>query len=79
MNMEEMNATVLEVARNAANAAASADAAKHKAITGAEGVRSAVTSIEGIRQRILELKASMAGRRRPWTTPWRPRPSVCAP
>jgi hemerythrin-like metal-binding protein len=58
-SMEEMNATVLEVAKNAANAAASADAAKHKAITGAEGVRSAVTSIEGIRQRILELKASM--------------------
>ncbi len=58
-SMEEMNATVLEVAKNAANAAASADAAKHKAITGAKGVRSAVTSIEGIRQRILELKASM--------------------
>ncbi|WP_428559857.1 MAG: bacteriohemerythrin [Solidesulfovibrio sp. DCME] len=57
--MEEMNATVLEVARNAASAAASADEAKAKAITGAAGVRSAVTSIETIRQRILELKESM--------------------
>ncbi len=57
--MEEMNATVLEVARNAAAAAASADEAKGKAITGAEGVRTAVSSIEAIRQRILELKESM--------------------
>ncbi len=57
--MEEMNATVLEVARNAASAAVSAGEAKSKAITGAEGVRSAVTSIETIRRRILELKESM--------------------
>ena len=57
--MEEMNATVLEVARNAASAAESADAAKGKAVTGAEGVRSAVDSIETIRQRILDLKESM--------------------
>ncbi|EFL51912.1 methyl-accepting chemotaxis sensory transducer [Solidesulfovibrio fructosivorans JJ]] len=57
--MEEMNATVLEVARNASAAAASADEAKGKALTGAEGVRSAVDSIETIRQRILELKESM--------------------
>ena len=58
-SMEEMNATVLEVAKNAANAAASADAAKGKAVTGAAGVRSAVASIEAIRKRILELKESM--------------------
>ena len=57
--MEEMNATVLEVARNAASAASSAAGAKDKAITGAEGVRSAVTSIENIRRHILELKDSM--------------------
>jgi hemerythrin-like metal-binding protein len=57
--MEEMNATVLEVARNAASAAESADSAKSKAVTGAEGVRSAVESIETIRQRILDLKESM--------------------
>ncbi|MGE4536673.1 MAG: bacteriohemerythrin [Desulfovibrio sp.] len=57
--MEEMNATVLEVAHNASAAATSADEAKGKALTGAEGVRSAVDSIEIIRQRILELKESM--------------------
>ncbi len=57
--MEEMNATVLEVARNAASAAVSADGAKGKAITGAEGVRSAVASIETVRTRILDLKESM--------------------
>jgi methyl-accepting chemotaxis protein/hemerythrin len=57
--MEEMNATVLEVARNASSAASSADEAKTKAVTGAEGVRSAVASIENIRQRILELRESM--------------------
>jgi len=57
--MEEMNATVLEVARNASSAAASASEAKEKAVTGAAGVRSAVASIETIRQRILELKESM--------------------
>jgi hemerythrin-like metal-binding protein len=57
--MEEMNSTVLEVARNAAAAAASADEAKSKALTGAEGVRSAVSSIETIRARILDLRESM--------------------
>jgi len=58
-SMEEMNSTVLEVAKNAASAATSADEAKGKAMTGAEGVRSAVASIEAIRQRILELRESM--------------------
>jgi methyl-accepting chemotaxis protein/hemerythrin len=58
-SMEEMNATVLEVARNAGSAATSAEEAKTKAVTGAKGVRSAVSSIEGIRQRILELRESM--------------------
>ena len=57
--MEEMNATVLEVARNASSAASSASEAKDKALIGATGVRSAVESIESIRQRILELKESM--------------------
>jgi hemerythrin len=59
-SMEEMNATVLEVARNAGSAASSAEEAKRKAETGAEGVRSAVASIEAIRQHILELRESMA-------------------
>jgi hemerythrin-like metal-binding protein len=57
--MEEMNATVLEVARNASSAATSASDAKDKAVIGAAGVRSAVESIESIRRRILELKESM--------------------
>jgi methyl-accepting chemotaxis protein/hemerythrin len=57
--MEEMNATVLEVARNAASAATSAAEAKDKAVTGASGVRAAVDSIESIRRRILDLKESM--------------------
>ncbi|MCG2732853.1 MAG: bacteriohemerythrin [Pseudodesulfovibrio aespoeensis] len=57
--MEEMNATVLEVARNASNAAQSADRARENARTGAEGVRAAVASIDAIKDQILELNASM--------------------
>jgi methyl-accepting chemotaxis protein/hemerythrin len=57
--MEEMNATVLEVARNASNAAQSADRARENARTGAEGVRAAVVSIDAIKDQILELNASM--------------------
>jgi len=57
--MEEMNATVLEVARNASNAAESAGRAKEKAQTGAAGVRSAVASIASIEERILALKETM--------------------
>ena len=57
--MEEMNATVLEVARNASNAAQSADRARENARTGAEGVRAAVASIDAIKEQILELNASM--------------------
>jgi methyl-accepting chemotaxis protein/hemerythrin len=57
--MEEMNATVMEVAKNASNAAESAGRAKHKAQTGAQGVRSAVASIARIEERILALKETM--------------------
>jgi len=57
--MEEMNATVMEVAKNASNAAESAGRAKQKAQTGAQGVRSAVTSIARIEERILALKETM--------------------
>nr|WP_155934732.1 bacteriohemerythrin [Pseudodesulfovibrio alkaliphilus] len=57
--MEEMNATVLEVARNASNAAHSADRARENARTGAEGVRAAVASIDAIKDQILELNSSM--------------------
>jgi methyl-accepting chemotaxis protein/hemerythrin len=57
--MEEMNATVLEVARNASSAAQSADRARDNARTGAEGVRAAVASIDAIKDQILDLNASM--------------------
>ncbi|WP_246298965.1 bacteriohemerythrin [Desulfolutivibrio sulfodismutans] len=57
--MEEMNSTVLEVARNASGAAESAGRAKEKAQTGAQGVRSAVASIASIEERILALKETM--------------------
>jgi methyl-accepting chemotaxis protein/hemerythrin len=57
--MEEMNATVLEVARNASSAAESADRARANAKTGAEGVRAAVLSIDAIKDQILALNTSM--------------------
>ncbi len=58
--MEEMNATVLEVARNASNAAESASLARDNAQTGADGVRAAVTSIDAIKVQILDLNSSMS-------------------
>ncbi len=57
--MEEMNATVLEVAHNASNAAESAARARENAQVGAEGVRQAVTSIDAIKDQILDLNESM--------------------
>ncbi len=58
--MEEMNATVLEVAQNAGYAASSASHSKENATTGAAGVRRAVDSIRHIEARILKLKETMA-------------------
>lgn len=58
--MEEMNATVLEVARNASNAAEAANHARSNAQTGADGVRAAVVSIDEIKVQILDLNSSMA-------------------
>ena len=57
--MEEMNATVLEVAQNAASAAQSATEARDNAQVGADGVRAAVVSFDGIKTQILDLNASM--------------------
>ncbi|WP_147819874.1 methyl-accepting chemotaxis protein [Salidesulfovibrio onnuriiensis] len=57
--MEEMNATVLEVARNAADAAANADEARVKAGTGAELVDKVVEAIAQVDARSAELKDSM--------------------
>ena len=57
--MEEMNATVLEVARNAGQAAESAKAAKGKAESGADVVASVVKDISRIQTRAVELKSEM--------------------
>ena len=57
--MEEMNATVLEVARNASQAAEHASRSRQNAKTGAEGVHRAVASIEQIQKRVLSLKETM--------------------
>ncbi len=58
--MEEMNATVLEVARNAGDAAAQGQDAKAKAMNGADVVNQSVQSINSIGQQASELKANMA-------------------
>ena len=58
--VEEMNATVMEVARNASQAASNAAASKKLAADGAQGVARAVESIRQMQQRILGLKESMA-------------------
>ena len=59
--MEEMNATVSEVARNATQAADNATRAKDTAEAGVTVVRSAVTSITEVQHQILALKEQMAG------------------
>lgn len=58
--MEEMNSTVLEVARNAANAARSAESARQEALTGADVVRSVVEAIEKVQRQALALKENMS-------------------
>jgi len=57
--MEEMNASVAEVARNASHAAANAENSREKATTGANGVRNAVASINRIGVRVNDLKETM--------------------
>ena len=57
--MEEMNATVSEVAHNASNAARNATDSSEKAKAGAESVQSAVSSIRDIENRIISLKETM--------------------
>ncbi len=58
-SMEEMNATVLEVARNASSAASSADQAKVKAEEGATVVTKVVQGIEEVRQQSQAMKLDM--------------------
>jgi len=57
--MEEMNATVLEVAQNASQAAATSDEAKGRAERGASIVAEAVARIDAVRQQALTLKTGM--------------------
>ncbi len=59
--MEEMNATVLEVAQNAVYAATSAEEAKKTAAKGAEIVNDAVTSIGKVQHQTDELHDNMDG------------------
>ena len=57
--MEEMNATVVEVAQNASQAASTADTARDKAERGADIVAEAVSRIGAVREQALALKADM--------------------
>ena len=59
-SMEEMNATVLEVARNASYAAEQTDSARTKAQEGAEVVRQSVQSIKEVQDKSGEMKESLA-------------------
>lgn len=57
--MEEMNATVLEVAKNAGSAADSAAAAREEAARGQDVVTQSVAAIQGVSERAQELKKGM--------------------
>jgi len=57
--MEEMNATVIEVAQNASQAASTADAARSRAADGANIVADAVARIGTVRDQTLALKEDM--------------------
>ncbi len=58
--MEQMNATVLEVAQNAGSAAGSADKAKARAREGSDMVRQVVAAIEEVRGLADQLRRDMA-------------------
>lgn len=58
-SMEEMNATVLEVARNASSAASTADQAKVQAEEGAKVVSQVVHGIEEVQRQSQEMKQDM--------------------
>lgn len=57
--MTEMNATVLEVAKNASQAAETADKAKHKAQDGSLAVTQVVKGIGEVQSQALEMKSDM--------------------
>ena len=58
--MEEMNATVLEVAKNAGQASDASGATREKAGSGASVVHDAINSMETVRQQSLKLRQNMA-------------------
>ncbi len=58
--MDEMNSTVLEVARNATRAAESTEAARQRATEGARIVSEVMTGIDEVRRVSTELKGDMA-------------------
>ena len=58
--MNQMNATVMDVARNAGSAAEVSDAMRRKAEDGAEVVRKVVASIEAVHELSLVLKQDMS-------------------
>jgi methyl-accepting chemotaxis protein len=58
--MSQMNAAVLEVAKNASEAAHNATSARAKAEEGAQAVQRAVASIAAVEKRILSLEGKMA-------------------
>jgi len=57
--MEEMNATVLEVARNASQAAGNTDRTMEKAMEGNQGVAEVVKAIRQVREQTQALKTDM--------------------
>jgi methyl-accepting chemotaxis protein len=57
--MEEMNATVLEVAKNASQAAQASDQARTKAADGAEVVSAAVSAIHKVQDQAQEMKSNI--------------------
>ncbi|WP_462327525.1 methyl-accepting chemotaxis protein [Desulfobaculum sp.] len=57
--IEEMNATVLEVAQNAADAARSAETTREEAASGEAVVRESVESIVAVRESIAKLRGEM--------------------
>ncbi len=57
--MEEMNATVLEVAKNASRASESSDAAKRMAENGSDVVRRAIEAITLVQTQTVSLKENM--------------------
>ena len=59
--MEQMNATVMEVAHNATSAAENADGARAKARQGADVVQEVVQAITGVRSQTDQLKHNMSG------------------